>query len=172
MSINRDVATATKSRAVKISETAIVQACLWRAASHPRVLVIDIEHRHGEAMVVHLRDVAERAERKAAGGRSFLVLYRNHVLGAHVKGRKGKLKSGVMGQCDFAAFGFPGAVWGGFESKTETGRQDDAQELYERIVTAAGGFYRLFRSADEFMSQVEETLAWLEARARAPGQEG
>ena len=42
------------------------------------------------------------------------------------------------------------------EFKTARGKQRDAQEKWERAITAIGGIYRLIRSPDELLQMVED----------------
>ena len=92
--------------------------------------------------------------RLALGREPGLVLWRNNCGAAEINGRRLAYGVGNPGGADLIG------VWHGrfiaIEIKTPTGRQSEAQRVFEQLVTRNGGIYVVLRSVEEahgFISQ-------------------
>lgn len=97
------------------------------------------------------------AIRLALGAVRGLVLWRNNIGVAEIRGHKVRFGVGGPGGADL--LGIYRGRFVAIEIKTSTGKQTDEQRTFQDLVTRLGGEYRILRSVEEareWAAEIEE----------------
>lgn len=95
--------------------------------------------------------------RLALGAVPGLVLWRNNIGVAEIRGYKVRFGVGGPGGADL--IGIYQGTFIALEIKTSTGRQSDDQKIFQQLVEARKGIYKILRSVDDAHSFASELPA-------------